>query len=303
MVKKLFRFLLGKYNHYKNKYYYSFLTIISPTLNTKALYKKCFHKKLNLKDPQSFNEKLLWLKLKKYNKDPLVIQCADKYKVRDYIKSNGCGEILNDLIGVYDSFDQIDWNSLPERFVLKWNFGAGFNIICQDKSLLNYQEVRKKMIKWGKTKYWLPHSEMHYKYIKKKIICERFLESKQEPGVIPDYKVYCFNGEPKAIFVMHDRGQQIKTEFFDTKWNRLDNSKKYADVVLSTPKPKCLDKMIEISKKISHPFPFVRCDFYIVDEKLYFGEMTFTPAGGLYTSQTIVDGKEMGELLNLKQFF
>ena len=123
--------------------YYALLTIISPTLNTKVRYKKAFHKKLNLKNPTTFNEKLLWLKLKNYIKNPLVIQCADKYAVRDYIKDCGYEDSLNELIGAWEKPSDIPWNELPEQFVLKWNFGAGMNIICKDKSKLDIDQTVK----------------------------------------------------------------------------------------------------------------------------------------------------------------
>ena len=135
--------------------------------------------------------------------------------------------------------------------------------------------------------------------MKKRIICEEFLIDNDNPDVIPDYKVYCFHGEPKAILVMHDRGHGIKSEFFDTKWELLENTEKYQRPEHMTPKPHCFDEMIEVSKKLSEPFPFVRCDFYVVNGKLYFGELTFTPAGGLYTSSTKIDGKDMSEYLHV----
>ena len=274
-------------------------TLISPTLNTKLRYKYIFKKPINLKQPVTFNEKLLWLKLKKYNKDPLVIQCADKYRVREYVKSCGCENILVDLIGVWDSAENINWNELPDKFVLKWNFGAGMNIICKDKNLLDTKKTISQMNRWKNIKCWLSHSEMHYKYMPKKIICEEFLEDKKF-SVIPDFKVYCFHGEPLAILVMHNRGNgKMLTEFFDIKWRRLDNSDKYDSPTETSDKPSCLDEMLNASKKLSSPFPFVRCDFYIVNDKLYFGELTFTPAGGLYTSKTNVDGKDMTEFLNI----
>lgn len=274
-------------------------TLISPTLNTKLRYKYIFKKPINLKQPKTFNEKLLWLKLKKYNKDPLVIQCADKYRVREYVKSCGCENILVDLIGVWDSAENINWNELPDKFILKWNFGAGMNIICKDKNLLDTKKTISQMNRWKKNKCWLSHSEMHYKYMQKKIICERFLEDKNCP-VIPDFKVYCFHGEPLAILVMHNRGNgKMLTEFFDTKWIRLDNSDKYDSPTETSDKPSCLDEMLKASKNLSSPFPFVRCDFYIVNDKLYFGELTFTPAGGLYTSKTNIDGKDMTVFLNI----
>ena len=192
--------------------YFKILTTISPTLNAKARYKSVHKKKLNLKNPQNFNEKLLWLKLNRYNKDPLVVQCADKVAVRDYIKDCGYADILNELIGVWDCPCQIPWDELPQKFALKWNFGAGMNIICKDKDVLNRQEIIAQMKEWGKSKCWLDHGEMQYKYIDKKILCEKFIECPDQ-AVIPDYKVYCFNGKPQAILVMHDRGQTVKGEF------------------------------------------------------------------------------------------
>lgn len=157
--------------------YYILLTCISPTLNTKVRYRKSFHRKLDLQSPRTLNEKLLWLKLNRYMHDPLVIQCADKFRVRAYVEECGCGEILNTLYGVYDSVDDINWEALPMQFVLKWNFGAGMNIVCTDKSQMDKKTVLRTLKKWGKTKPWLTHSEMQYKYIPKKIICERLLNA------------------------------------------------------------------------------------------------------------------------------
>lgn len=278
---------------------YSILTIISPELNTRVRYREVFKKTLDLDNPITLNDKILWLKLKKYMHDPLVIQCVDKYRVREYIKECGCGEILNELYGVYDDPSSIPWDSLPDKFVLKWNFGAGMNIVCSDKNSLDYKRVISQLKKWGRVRYWLPHSEMQYKYTPKKIICEKFLQDDQSPDVVPDYKVYCFHGNPEAIFVMHDRGHDIKSEFFDMEWNLLENTNKYSSPDHITQKPKCLKQMIEVSKRLSKPFPFVRCDYYIVNDKLYFGELTFTPAGGFYVSQTNIHGKEMTDYLEV----
>ena len=273
-------------------------TLISPKLNTYLRFRQANGFFPNLNDPRTFTEKLVWLKLNNYMHNPLVIKCADKYRVREYVEECGCKETLNELIGVYDSVDMIPWDSLPKKFVLKWNFGAGMNVICQDKETLNISEISKKLKKWGKNKYWLNHSEMQYKYTPKRIICEKFLECAQD-DVIPDYKVYCFNGEPRAVFVMHDRGRGVKTEFFDTDWNLLHNTFKYGAPRETTHKPECFEKMLEVSRKLSAPFPFVRCDFYVVNGLLVFGELTFTPAGGVMTSQTKVNGMDMGELLHI----
>lgn len=160
--------------------YYCGLTLISPTLNTKARYRQTFKRRLPLENPQTLNEKILWLKLNRYMKDPLVIQCADKYAVRSYVEECGCGDILNELYAVYDSVDEIVWEDLPQQFALKWNFGAGKNVICADKSQLDKDAVLRQLRKWGKDRCWLPHSEMQYKYIPKKIICERFISVDEE---------------------------------------------------------------------------------------------------------------------------
>ncbi len=291
---------LKKIAHTMKNQLFGVLTLISPELNTRVHYRVVFKKKLNLENPKTFNEKLLWLKLKKYIYDPLVIQCADKIKVRDYVEKKGCAHILNELIGVYDSVEQINWDTLPYKFVLKWNFGAGMNIVCTNKNEMNKSKVMAQMKKWGKNKYWYSHSEMQYKYIKPKIICEKFLSEKNSEG-LTDYKVYCFNGVPRAVLVMHDRYKEMKTEFFDTNWELLENTELFETTQVITPKPKCLEEMLNVSKKLSEDFPFVRCDYYIVNDKLYFGELTFTPAAGLYTAETVVHGKTMAELLDLSQ--
>lgn len=161
--------------HIAKNCFYRICTIISPTLNSAVIYWKTFHRHLNLENPRTYNEKLMWLKIKLYSKDPLVIKCADKYRVREYVMECGCGDILNELYGVYDSVDEIPWDDLPKQFVLKWNFGAGMNVICCDKSKMDKEKVFRQMKKWGRNRYWLTYSEMQYKYIPKKIICERLL--------------------------------------------------------------------------------------------------------------------------------
>lgn len=289
-------------NVYKKsrKGFFSLLTCISPTLNTKVRYREVFHKPLSLENPVTFHEKLLWLKLYKYNHDPLIAQCADKYAVREYVKACGCENLLNELHGVYDSVDEIVWEDLPNQFVLKWNFGSGMNIICSDKSQLNPEKIIERLRKWGNSRYWLTHSEMQYKYIPKKVICEAYLEDEKHT-TLPDYKVYCFHGEPLAVLVVHDRGGNIRKRFFDTDWNELDLDTSHYASGEKIPKPNGFADMMRAAKRLSAPFPFVRCDFYAVQDKVFFGELTFTPAGGLYTSQTNINGKDMAEYLILEK--
>ena len=278
---------------------YKITTIISPKLNTTLRFRQANGYFPDYKNPKSFTEKLVSLKLNNYIKNPLVIQCADKYLVRDYVTICGYAHLLNNLIAVYNNVDEIDWEMLPNQFALKWNFGAGMNIICHDKKTLNLSSTIKQLKRWGRSKYWLSHSEMQYKYAPKKLLCEKYLSAGKIGDPIVDFKVYCFNGNPLAILVMHDRGKGVKTEFFDKYWNPLINTKKYKSPEITTPKPNCLEDIISCCSDLSKPFPFVRIDFYIINGELVFGEMTFTPAGGILTSQTLINGKEMGEFLKL----
>lgn len=300
MASKLKKRLGRTYNSLKGQYY-RFLSLISPTLNTKVRYKTVFKKKLDINDPKTFKEKLLVLKLKRYIKDPLVIKCADKYAVREYIKEQGCSSILIPLLASYDNAKDIEWDRLPESFVIKWNFGCGFNIVCKDKNKLDIAETTKKLNRWKKDKSYLDYSEMQYKDAPKKIIVEEFLNPNN--GELPaDYKVYCFNGEPIAILYMCDRGTEVMTAaFFDTEWNFISETGKsnYKAFSQNIKAPVCLKEMIEVSRKLSAPFQFVRMDYYVVNDKLYFGEMTFTPAGCMYVSECLVNGKTMGDLLNI----
>lgn len=290
-----------------NEKLWSVVTLLSPELNTRLRYFKTFGKRLNLKNPTTFNEKIMWLKLKRYMYNPLIIQCADKYRVREYISGCGCGNILNGMIGVYDSPDDINWDELPERFALKWNFGAKMNYFCLDKSKLNKNEVLKQLKEWGKSKYWLLSSEMQYKFAPKKIICEELLgtdsASAGEWEAPEDYKVYCFNGVPKYVMVCIGRkaGHKPKFYFFDANWKlaRINNDGKNAPEGFTIEKPSCVDALLQYAEKLAKPFPFVRADFYIVDDKIYFGELTFTPAAGLDKGYLPETDKMFGEYLDI----
>lgn len=275
------------------------LSVISPTLASRYLFRRAFNSKLNLKNPQTFNEKLIWLKLNTYYDNPLVTQCADKYRVRDYVEKCGLKYILNDLIDAWDTVDEINWDKLPSKFAIKCNHGSGYNIICDSKKDLNIKETNKTIQSWLDEDYWKYYAEVNYKFINKKIICERYLDSDQ--GFLPvDYKIYCFHGVPKAILVMFDRDNETKGIFMDVNWGFLSTASKYKEIKEIPAKPQSLDKMLDAAVKLSKPFPFVRVDFYQYNNNPIFGEMTFTPAGGLYVSQTEIHGKSMGDYLLIK---
>lgn len=284
-------------------FYASVLTVISPTLNTKFRYKLNFKRKLDLHDPRTLNEKVLWLKLNTYYKNPLVVQCADKYAVREYIKDCGCEELLVDMYGAYDRVEDIVWTELPEQFVLKWNFGAGMNVICNNKAELDVAQTKKKLKKWGRSRYWLRNSEMQYKYAPKKIVCEKYLSDGN--GLLPlDYKVYCFNGEAKCVFVCVGREYgRPKFYFFDKNWQlyRVNRDSKNAPEGFTVEKPACIDKIFAYAEKLAKPFPFVRVDFYAINDKPYFGELTFTPAAGLDTGRLPETDVLFGDMLTIER--
>ena len=276
------------------------LTLFSPTLNSVVRYTAYYMKLPNLKNPKTFSEKLVYLKLNRYNKDPRVIHCADKVAVREFVKEQGYEELLNPVIGIYDSVEQVPWGQLPQQFVLKWNFGATFNIICDDKCKLDIRNAIKQLKRWRKTKCWLQDGEMHYKYCPKKLICEQYLDCGQ--GVLPnDYKLYCFHGEVKAILLISDRDKEKKGGFFTADWRYIGPAGgKYLELGQRPPKPGALETMVECARTLSREFPFVRVDFYQYGEKAVFGEMTFTPAAGIFMSQIDVDGVSMGDMLYIE---
>ena len=277
------------------------LTCISPVLNTKVCYRVKFGKKLDLKNPQTFHEKLLWLKLRDYETNPLVRQCADKYRVREYVEQKGCGEILNPLFAAYDDPEEIRWDELPEKFALKWNFGCGLNVVCEDKNKLDREETVRKLKKWKNTKPYLSYSEMQYKNVKPVLLAEKYLSDGS--GQFPlDYKFYCFNGKPYCVMLCVGRGNaHMKYYFFDRDWNflRINKSGMEAPEGFTVPKPEGMDEAFRYAEILSAPFEFVRADFYIVDGKPVFGELTFTPAGAMDNNIPTSMDEDFGRRLTL----
>lgn len=276
----------------------SFLTIISPKLNTQYSYFLFNCKFMNLKNPQTFAEKISWLKIYRYSKDALVMKCADKLAVREYVQAKGFGYMLNELIAVFDDVNDIDWYKLPDAFVLKWNFGSGFNFLCHNKNEIDIKSAEKKLKQWGKKKFWLFFSELQYKVAHKCILCERFLDTPD--SALIDYKFYCFHGKVRAVLVIERVNENAERAVFMTpSWNFMsDINYKYKDFFIPD-KPKSLFEMKQAAEKLSGNFPFVRVDFYEWQGKPIFGEMTFTPAAGMNPSETLIDGKQMGEYISL----
>ena len=287
------------------KAFKSLLTLFSPRLNTEVVYFFKFKKRINLKHPQTLDEKIQWLKLNTYINNPLVTQCADKYAVREYVEKSGCGEILNELYGAYDKVEDIPWDELPNSFVLKWNFGCGQNLIVRDKSKLNIEGAKKKLKKWYSIHdtFYLPYSEMQYKGIPPKLVCEKLIET--ENGDLPvDYKLYCFNGRPDCVLVCAKRGHMrhgAEYYFFDKDWKlkRYNKRGKAAPPGFTLPKPNNYELLFDYASKLSKSFPFVRADFYLEHGKVTFGELTFTPCGGFDVNRLPETQLLFGEMLQL----
>lgn len=283
-MKKQIKRIIGKYNC---------------RLLSCLLYKKTFHKKLNLKAPQEFNEKLMWLKLTNYNKNKLVWECSDKFLVRKYLMSKGIKEEnLPKILKVYNNTNEINFEELPNRFALKCTHGCGYNIICDNKNKLNNEKTIQKLAKWQKEKFGYDSAENHYTHIKPKIICEEYIDS--NIGFPYDYKIYCFSGVPKLILVCSEREKKLRLNFFDLQWNELMIGKSEYRNTMKILKPKNLKSMISMAKKISSDFPFVRIDFYD-NGKAIIGEMTFTPAACLATYYNDEGNMYLASLLNLNQ--
>jgi len=235
-------------------------------------------KKLDLNNPRTFNEKIQWLKL--YDSTPLKTRLADKFLVRDWVKEKIGKEYLIPLLGVYDSFDEIDFNVLPERFVLKANHGSGWNIIVKNKEEFNKEQAKHNMDSWMRTNFaYCAGLELQYFDIVPKIIVEEYLGDEDGSGNLSDYKFFCFNGKPKYIQVDIDRYTNHKRNVYDLAWNLQPFVFQYQNGK-NTPPPDNLHEIVHIANILSKEFCFVRCDFYLVHKKIYFGEMTFTPESG-----------------------
>jgi hypothetical protein len=280
--------------------FYAALYNISPFLLISYHYYKARHKKLVLDNPVTFEEKLIWLML--YWNHPLKRVCADKYTCRDYVKALGLEHLLVPLYGVYQNSRQIDFKSLPKRFVLKCTRGSGFNIICKDKSYLDIEKTRKLLSRWQKIKFHKIGAEIHYANIKPLIICEAFLGD--DSGNLPvDYKMYCFRGKVHCTMVCSGRyTDNLHFDYFDDNWERkLPYGRRGSPESKIIPPPPSYGEMIKAAEILSKPFPFVRVDFYDVNGKAVFGEMTFTPNGCIDTGFTDEAQKILGDLIVLPE--
>lgn len=263
----------------------------------KKIFRKHLGYRLNLDNPKTFNEKLQWLKL--YYRNPLMTICADKVAVREYIAQKIGEQYLIPCLGVWDNPDDIEFDKLPNKFVLKVNWGSGQNIIVRDKAKLDINDARKKLAEWIKPirNHYFNFFEWCYKDIKPKIIAEQYIE--QMDGNLLDYKIMCYNGVAKNLLICSDRYSGLKISWFDLNWNRLPFARKYPQSSKKFKCPPVFNQMIDISNTLASEFPFVRVDFFYMDDKLYIGELTFYPGAGLEKFKPHKWDKKLGDLLTL----
>lgn len=245
----------------------------------KEWYKENTGRDLNLENPITFNEKLQWLKL--YDSSNIKTLLADKYEMRNWIKDKIGEKYLIPLLGVWDTFDDINFDELPNAFALKANHGSGWNVIVKDKSILDISEAREKFDKWMKTNFaFVGGLELHYKRIVPKIIAEKYIENIN--GLI-DYRFYCFNGIPEQVWVdIYSGTPNHKRDIYDMNWDKINIKCTWpSGGNLLSQKPQNFELMKQFAKILSDGFKFVRVDFFEVDNQLFMGEMTFIPMSGL----------------------
>jgi hypothetical protein len=237
-------------------------------------------RKLDLKDPKRYSEKLQWYKL--YYRDPVMQRCADKYLVREYVGSKGLGHILNELYAVYESPEDIRIEDLPERFVLKLSNGSSTNLMVTDKNSLDMDAMRKMFHDFYAESGTSAGREWVYQsYRKPVIVAERYLEDpSQKDGSLCDYKILCFSGKPCYVVCDVDRFTDHRRNIYDPEWNDLRVSSDCPCTDVPIPRPSRLEEMVDIARILSADFPAVRVDLYEIDGQIYFGEMTFFPWSG-----------------------
>lgn len=267
----------------------------------KRRYRIAFGKHLDLDAPVTFNEKLQWLKL--YDRKPEYTKMVDKYEVKQYVSDVIGKQYIIPTLGVWDDPEQIDFDGLPKQFVLKCTHDSQGLVICKDKSRLNTQEAIVKLKKALKRNYFWVGREWPYKNVKPRIIAEQYLEEPSKADLV-DYKLFCFNGKVKLILICSNRfGKDgLKEDFYDINWNKLKLKRpnhKNSNIIIN--KPEKIDDMIALAEKLSNGISFLRVDFYIIDNKIYFGELTFFPACGFESFEPQIWDKTLGNWIQLPE--
>ena len=272
---------------------------IPDKLYLKIQYRIYMGKKLNLKNPKSYNEKLQWLKL--YNRRKEYVSMADKYDVREYVRKHIGEEYLIPCYGVWERFDDIDFDKLPEQFVLKCTHDSGSVIICKDKSSFDKQKAKEKLERKMKLNLYWGSREWVYRDLKPRIIAEKYMEDSKTQE-LRDYKFFCFDGKAEMLFVATDRPYDTRFDFFDRDFNNLHIKNGHENATKKIEKPECFDEMKQLADRLSEGFPHVRIDFYEVDGKVYFGEFTFFHFCGIIPFEPEEWDYKLGEKIDNQSF-
>ncbi|MCM1139121.1 MAG: glycosyl transferase [Ruminococcus flavefaciens] len=267
----------------------------------KLLYRALLGKKLNLSNPVTFSEKQQWLKI--HNRIPLMTTMVDKIGVKSYVANKIGKQYIIPTLGIYDRFEDIDFESLPDSFVIKTTHGGGNTgvVVCKDKHSFNYDEARRKITRSLKANSYIHGREWPYKDVEKKIIIEEMLPLDNK-GDLTDYKFFCFNGLVDCVMICIERNiSGVKYFYFDKDWKllKINTYSKYATTDFTLPKPHNFKKMIELASILSRGFPFVRVDLYNVNGNIYFGEFTFFHDAGFCKNLLPEAENRFGKLLKI----
>lgn len=256
----------------------------------------------NWKNPKTYSEKLQWLKL--YDRNPEYTKMVDKYAVKDYVANKIGGEYVIPTLGVWDRPEDIEWDKLPNQFVLKTTHGGGNDgvVICRDKATFDKQHAVDLLNKDLKSDLYIVWREWPYKNVPKRIIAEKYIEPNSETNDLSDYKFFCFNGEVKGLFVATERqnpNEEVKFDFFDENYHHLPFRQGHDHAKVIPPKPKNFELMKQLAEKLSKGIPHVRVDFYDIGDKVFFGEMTFFHFSGMVKFEPQEWDYKIGEWLKL----
>lgn len=260
-------------------------------------YFAIFHNRINLKNPKTFNEKINWLKL--YDRKPIYINMVDKYLAKEYAAELIGEEYIIPTIGVYDKFDEINFNKLPNQFVIKTNHDCGGVVICKDKEKFDIAAAKKVIEKHMKNDYYYDNREWPYKNVKRKILVEQYMVDEISKD-LKDYKFFCFDGNVKYMFIATDRNiHETKFNFYDMNFKLLDIKQHYPNDNREISKPKNFEKMKELASKLSKGIPHLRVDFYEINGKVYLGELTFSHFGGFVPFEPSEWDEEFGKQIKI----
>ena len=302
-IKKIFKYLINKDYRFLINSNITGCPKMDDESFLRRKFKICMKKDLDLEDPKTFNEKIQWLKL--YNRKSEYTMLVDKYLVRDYIRTQYGEKYLIPLIGVWDSPKEIDFDALPNQFVLKCNHNSGLGMfICKDKTKIDVKAIKKNLQKGLNQDYYLPGREWPYKNVNRKIICEKYMCDAPGASDFTDYKFFCFDGKVDSVMVCLDRSSgNTKFYFFDQNWElkRLNVRGKNAPDGFTIPKPQCMDEMFKIAAELSKGIPFVRVDLYQSCGSIYFGELTFFPDSGFDPNLLPETDAYFGSLIHLNK--